>query len=76
MNIMNCKVGMKVTTVGDSMESLRSNSNCCAEEKRQGFVYIKKIYKDSVRVCYSMVHGTHTRFNVNSVHPYFGGKEQ
>lgn len=75
MNIMNCKIGMKVTTVGDSIESARSDSNCCREEGEQGFVYIGKVYEESVRVCYAMEYGTDTRFKVSSVHPYFGGKE-
>lgn len=67
----NCKVGMKVTTTGDTMHSSRSGSASCNKEHIDGYITVKSLYPSYARVGYN---GTSAKFGYNQIHPYWSDK--
>lgn len=67
----NCKVGMKVTTVGDTMHSRRDGSFCCIHESNDGYITIMELHPSYLKIGYR---STSAKFKYNQVHPYWGDK--
>jgi hypothetical protein len=70
----NCKIGMKVTTIGCTNEPLeREDSETCKAEGRYGYSVIKEINARYIRVK-SKDNEWHATFNYENIHPYWGDK--
>ena len=74
---INCKVGMKVTTTGDTWGLPREQSSCCKNEALVGFTTVMKVNsRDSDMATIGFTNrneGTNsTRFKYENIHMYKG----
>jgi hypothetical protein len=76
MDLLNCKKGMKVTTVGRTERGTdREDSSCCNREAKVGYIEIKRTFRYREKYLVQVGHADYdTDFKPDNVHPYWGDK--